>query len=87
MFPDPRDFLPIGVKAKGPAPQCSALESQLETSVFSKPILGIPFEKPVTGQTELARPKSAVAHIAGRGASRSRLASSAGHSCAVRDQG
>jgi hypothetical protein len=87
MFPDPKDFLTIRVNAKGPAPPCGALESLLETSVFSNPIFGIPFEKPVTGQTELTRATSAIAHIAGRSASRSRPASSAGHSCAVRDRG
>jgi hypothetical protein len=86
MFPDPRDILPIGVNAKGPAPPCGALESLLETSVFSNPIFGIPFEKPVMGQTQLTRPRSAVAPIAGRGASRSRLASSAGQTCAVRER-
>jgi hypothetical protein len=45
MFPDPRDFLPIGVNDKGPAPQCSALESLLETNVFSKPIFGDPIRE------------------------------------------
>jgi hypothetical protein len=62
MFPDPRDFLPIGVNAKGPAPPCGALESLLETSVFSNPVFGIPFEKPVTGQTEFTRP-GVLSHI------------------------
>jgi hypothetical protein len=87
MFPDPRDFLPIGVNAKGRAPPCGALESLLETSAFSNPIFGIPVEKSVTRQTELTWDKSAVALIAGRSASGSRRASSAVHSCAVRERG
>jgi hypothetical protein len=86
MFPDARVFLPIGINAKVPTPTCGALESLLETSVFSNPFFGIPFEMPVAGQTELTSARGAIASIATRGGSRSRQFS-AGRSCAVRDRG
>ena len=40
MFPEPRDFLAIGVNARRPAPPFGGSGLCRETSVFSNPLLG-----------------------------------------------